>query len=295
MKKTVCSLFLIAASLLCAFPLQAASSTLGQIGDAVSGAVEDAGSAVGSAVDKAGAAASRAAGKTGAYLDDSAITAEIKAVLLREKGIDSGDISVATTGGHVTLNGKVETKEQKYKALGLVHSVEGVKSVSSNLIVTGDGKPKENSFFDDVAITAAVKKALFEEKGINSTDISVTTRNGMVYLGGSVRNAEELGKVLNLVWSVEGVRSVESDLIISGKTSQTAGDYASDAAVTARVKTALGSANASFVMNVSVETENGVTRLTGEVDNESSKRQAGIITQNVDGVRQVVNDLAVKK
>ena len=48
------------------------------------------------------------------------------------------------------------------------------------------------SYFDDAAITAKVKKAIFDESSLKVTDVSVTTENKVVQLTGSVKSRAEI-------------------------------------------------------------------------------------------------------
>ena len=72
---------------------------------------------------------------TGQYIDDSTITASVKAKLVGEKAANLTRIEVDTTNQVVTLNGIVESADQKAKAEQLARQVGGVKSVKNNLLV----------------------------------------------------------------------------------------------------------------------------------------------------------------
>jgi len=73
--------------------------------------------------------------KAAEYIDDSKITAEVKAKLIKAEGIKSAEISVATTDGVVTLSGKVESDSQLMEAERIARKVKGVKQVRSTLMV----------------------------------------------------------------------------------------------------------------------------------------------------------------
>jgi len=69
-----------------------------------------------------------------AYLQDSAITAKIKAKLADEKMSSLVHIDVDTDGqGAVVLSGNVQTKEEADKAVAIARATEGVTSVRSDL------------------------------------------------------------------------------------------------------------------------------------------------------------------
>jgi len=69
----------------------------------------------------------------GQYVDDSTITASVKAKLVGDKTANLTRIDVDTTNQIVTLNGIVESADQKTKAEQLAGQVGGVKSVKNNL------------------------------------------------------------------------------------------------------------------------------------------------------------------
>jgi osmotically-inducible protein OsmY len=71
----------------------------------------------------------------GQYVDDTTITTSIKAKLTAEKAANFTRIDVDTTNQVVTLNGIVESADQKAKAEQLARQVSGVKSVKNNLQV----------------------------------------------------------------------------------------------------------------------------------------------------------------
>ena len=71
----------------------------------------------------------------GQHVDDSTITASVKAKLVGDKAANLTRIEVDTTNQVVTLNGVVESADQKAKAEQLARQVGGVKSVKNNLQV----------------------------------------------------------------------------------------------------------------------------------------------------------------
>jgi osmotically-inducible protein OsmY len=70
---------------------------------------------------------------SGQYVDDTTITASVKAKLVGEKTANLTRIEVDTTNQVVTLNGIVESAEQKAKAEQIARQVGGVKGVKNNL------------------------------------------------------------------------------------------------------------------------------------------------------------------
>ncbi|MBO9537701.1 BON domain-containing protein [Herbaspirillum sp.] len=73
--------------------------------------------------------------EAGAYIDDSVITAKVKAVLVGDKQVSAMKITVTTKDGVVTLKGAVPSAEVGQHALQLAAGVDGVKDVKSELTV----------------------------------------------------------------------------------------------------------------------------------------------------------------
>ena len=69
------------------------------------------------------------------YLEDAAATAEIKAKILAQKGLESFDISVETTDGIATLTGQVDNTAQVALAEKAAREAKGVKGVVNKLTV----------------------------------------------------------------------------------------------------------------------------------------------------------------
>ncbi|HSH98348.1 MAG: BON domain-containing protein [Methylophilaceae bacterium] len=72
-----------------------------------------------------------------AFLDDSALTAKIKAELVKDNGIKGLNISVETHKGEVILSGFVENNIQIRRAIDIATSVQGVQSVKNGLLIKG--------------------------------------------------------------------------------------------------------------------------------------------------------------
>ncbi len=83
-------------------------------------------------------------------------------------------------------------------------------------------------------------------------------------------------------------------LAIACSSTQTAGQQADDAAITAAVKTKLATdVQLSTVTNIEVDTTDGVVTLAGKVQTADVKQRAGELAQNVDGVVRVTNNIEV--
>jgi hyperosmotically inducible periplasmic protein len=77
-------------------------------------------------------------GKTaGQNVDDAAMTSRVKTALTMDKAVNLTRIDVDTSNGVVSLNGIVDTPEQKARAEDIVQRVSGVRGINNNLQVSG--------------------------------------------------------------------------------------------------------------------------------------------------------------
>lgn len=83
----------------------------------------------------AGCASTRTSESAGEYLDDTALTASVKASIFNEPTLKSSEINVETFKGNVQLSGFVSNPESVNKAVEVARGVKGVKSVKNDMRV----------------------------------------------------------------------------------------------------------------------------------------------------------------
>jgi len=71
----------------------------------------------------------------GETIQDGSITAAIKMKFANDELVSASKIDVDTNSGNVTLNGTAKSQAEVDRAVQLAKSVDGVKSVHSNLVV----------------------------------------------------------------------------------------------------------------------------------------------------------------
>ena len=140
--------------------------------------------------------------KVGNFMDDSAITAKVKAALVDHDNIKSTDISVKTDQKVVTLSGFVESQAQAEEAVKVAKGVEGVTSVSDKLHVRD---AKEGS-------TSEIKAKLLADDIVPSRHVKVETTDGVVQLSGTVDSQAQSDRAESIAKAVDGVKSVKNDL-----------------------------------------------------------------------------------
>jgi hyperosmotically inducible protein len=76
-------------------------------------------------------------GKTaGRNVDDASLTASVKSTLVADKAANLTRIDVDSNNGVVSLNGVVESAQQKARAEELARRVDGVKGINNNLQIS---------------------------------------------------------------------------------------------------------------------------------------------------------------
>lgn len=152
--------------------------------------------------------------KASTYMDDSAITAKVKSALLEDDSIKSGDISVETTKGVVTLTGFVTSQAISARAVEIATNTEGVHSVSDKLQVKDDSSQSVGAYADDAVITSTIKAKLLADEIVPSRHVKVETHEGVVQLSGEVKDKAQSERAESISKAVSGVKSVKNDLTV---------------------------------------------------------------------------------
>jgi len=93
--------------------------------------------AAGLVTSAAACAATPTRESTGGYVDDSSITAKVKADLAQDNRVSASAVNVQTYKGIVDLSGFVNSRSEISEARLVTAQVSGVKAVHDNLIVKG--------------------------------------------------------------------------------------------------------------------------------------------------------------
>ena len=165
-----------------------------------------------SGVESAGQKVDSSMNKVGNFMDDSTITAKVKAALVDHESIKSTDISVKTDQKVVTLSGFVESQAQAEEAVKVAKGVEGVTSVSDKLHVRDSKETSVKGYAGDTAITSEVKAKLLADDIVPSRKVKVETTDGVVQLSGSVDSQAQSDRAESIAKAIDGVKSVKNDL-----------------------------------------------------------------------------------
>ncbi len=165
-----------------------------------------------SGVESAGQKVDSSMNKVGNFMDDSAITAKVKAALVDHESIKSTDISVKTEQKVVTLSGFVESQAQAEAAVNVAKGVEGVTSVSDKLHVRDSKSDSVKGYAGDTATTSEIKAKLLADDIVPSRKVKVETTDGVVQLSGTVDSQAQIERAESIAKAVDGVKSVKNDL-----------------------------------------------------------------------------------
>lgn len=147
----------------------------------------------------------------GTAFSDTTIWTKIRTGLAN-KGIDNvllGKINIEVNEGRVLLTGTVPDKNKIVTILRVCWDTNGVKEVINELRIGAD----EQDTFDhlkDSWITAKIKSKFIASKIIKSSNYSVESIDGVVYLFGTAQSQEELDKAIETASGTEKVKQVAS-------------------------------------------------------------------------------------
>ena len=154
-------------------------------------------------------------GERPAENSDAWLTAKVKTMLLFHKNV-SAMTEVNTKDGIVTLRGEATSQAQKDLSTEYAKDVEGVKDVKNEITVTKTPKKTRTAGekIDDASITAQVKMTLLYHRSTSALKTSVTTKKGVVTLGGKAKNAAEKDLATKFATDVNGVKEVKNRMTI---------------------------------------------------------------------------------
>jgi len=153
---------------------------------------------------------------------DAWIGGKVKLALLFHRNVNGVKTDVDVKVGVVTLKGEASSMAQKELTTEYAKDIDGVKEVKNEMTVAGapeKAERAEGEKIDDASITAQVKIALFTHRSTSSVQTKVVTRDGVVTLSGTAKNAAEKSLVTKLVEDVRGVTGVKNEMKVEeGKT-----------------------------------------------------------------------------
>ncbi len=140
---------------------------------------------------------------------------------------------------------------------------------------------------DDKHMENLIKQLLESDHRVDTAEVDVFVRNGVVYLSGSVGSAAERHAMQANVQSVDDVRGVVDRVSIRGYVKR------DDAELAAAVRHAIERNHNIDSRGISVEANDAVIRLQGRLPNESLKKEVEEAVWWVPGVIDVQSSIEV--
>lgn len=145
--------------------------------------------------------------------DDLNITKKMDALIKTSATLSKLILDIHTKNGVVFIKGTVQSNGQASTLVEMAQSIIGVSDVNINQLAVKDSKQP----LTDTLITAKIKglfirEKVFGNKDVAAVNVSVETKNNIVYLTGVINNKAQLKNALRIISSVKGVKKVEYNL-----------------------------------------------------------------------------------
>lgn len=224
---------------------------------------------------------------------DSDIREDVEQALLNDPAADSYEITTTVRNGKVTLEGTVDSYQERDLAKAVAKGVRGVTGIDDQIEV------HYKIDRSDAEIEQEVEQSLRWDVHIDDNLIAVSVSDGTVTLSGTVGSAAEKRLAVNTAWAA-GVRSVDDSNLLVGRWArdeELRGEkyvIKSESEVRQAIKDALLYDPRVNLFNVDVEVAGRMATLRGVVDNLQAKRAAEQDARNTVGVNFVDNRLKVR-
>jgi hyperosmotically inducible protein len=225
---------------------------------------------------------------------DAATTSKVKTALLLSKHVSAFDVKASTNRGEVTLTGEVPTEETRRLAGAITQDTSGVMAVHNNLTVNpaARGNQEMEQLGDRVA-DLEIKTLVIDQLGRNpelkDKQIKVQVSKRIVTVDGAVDTPAQKRAAEQIALQAPGVQGLAGQLTVAnaGAVPESADDK-----LARRVEFELYSTRALPLQSVQIRSQDGTVTLTGPVTSRAEKLLAERVTQSVDGVKRVVNNLS---
>ena len=122
------------------------------------------------------------------------------------------DIDIKVIDGNIFLSGKVDEPEEKLKIIKMAWETKGTRSVQSAVIIKGQTNFKNTA--KDVLITSQLRTALLFNKDTKSSNYTIDTINGKIYIFGIAITKDEKKKVISEANEIHGVKEVVPSILL---------------------------------------------------------------------------------
>ena len=147
---------------------------------------------------------------------DAWIALKVRGALLVHANVSATDTKVDVRNGTVMLTGTVDNPAQKDLTEAYAKDIEGVQSVTNDLVVRDHAAPESSAgvTMDDASITSQVKYSLLTHRSTSAVKTKVSTTDGVVMISGDASSDAEKDLVTKFASSIRGVKSVDNDMVV---------------------------------------------------------------------------------
>lgn len=147
----------------------------------------------------------------------------------------------------------------------------------------------------DAAITSTIQEKFAADKSVSDLKILVSSKSGIVTLGGKVNTDEEARKIIEIAESTPGVKDTDTSHLVIEESKQPIMDTFIIAKVNgAFAREKLFGDKDIAVMSINVDSKNGVVYLTGTASTKEQANNAVKIAKSIKGVKHVDSKIEVK-
>jgi hyperosmotically inducible periplasmic protein len=224
---------------------------------------------------------------------DAATTSKVKAALLLSKHVSAFAVNATTNRGEVTLTGEVPSEETRRLAGAIAQDTSGVTALHNNLTVNpGVGRNRDMENLGDRVADLEIKTIVIDQLArspeLKDKRFTVQVNRRVVTLDGAVDSLAQKRAAEQLGLQAPGVQGLAGDISVANATGS---PETVDDKLARRVEFELYSTRAVPLKNVQIRSQDGTVILTGGVASRAEKLLAERVTQTVDGVKRVVNNL----
>lgn len=223
---------------------------------------------------------------------DWQIERDAEEALLHDTATDSWEIQVEVENNVATLEGRVDSWQEKQLAAKVVKGVKGVKGIDNDITVEYDTERTDYEIKQDIA------KALHWDILVDDALIDVKVDDGKVELSGTVGSAAEKHQAYWDAW-VTGVKAVDQDGLVvkywarNDRLRKDKYKVKPDGEIEQAVEDAMLYDPRVNSLKVQTDVDNGFVTLRGKVDSLEAKRAAAHDARNTVGVAGVTNRLRI--
>ena len=120
------------------------------------------------------------------------------------------DVEITVFEGEVLLNGAIPTIEDMERIIEIAWQTKGVSKVYNYIRVSSPSNLATTT--KDALIASSIRTELMMTSGITSVNYKITLDEGILYMMGIAKNADELQAVMNIIYATDGVERVISHI-----------------------------------------------------------------------------------